>query len=270
MLLLPSLICQATKNQATKNQVTSRSLPGRLSGTRQAVALLALVASSLVGLSGCASSQDKSEYISTIYRPTTVGILDTVTDELIWKMDVPVEHALEIDMDRVNEVELFKVNQDMPATDMTWELRDRWTRALVAEGKFKLPAPHGVMIMLDYRPAPEEPLASPHSVVPVTGTAAGKSTGEMIPDMPVDAIDVDTLPAGVAGDSGGIKATPTAETMEVQEAADAMDAEAEATSAESSEPMAPAATPADGGNTTPAPAEESDPLLDALDMDGGK
>lgn len=227
---------------------------------------LCMLATVLVGLSGCASSKDKHSYVSTIYRPTTITIKDTVTGEFIWKMDIPVEHELTLDFDSEGETEWASVNADLPATRMKWKLKERRHKKLIDKGDFDMPAPHGTIIQLSLRPAPEKPVALSGTYSPVT-TGGEPGPSESVPPVeeapeateasePTTPIDPDS-PALLYEPALADGPAPAAETQ----AAEAVESvEAEMTEAVEAVEVTP--------SSEPAPAvEEGDPLLDALDLD---
>jgi len=185
-------------------------------------ALLAAFVLTLGSLnSGCAS-QDKSVYTSTIHLPTTVAVKDTVTDELIWKLDVPVEHELVLDYNRANEAELLQVRAELPADRMAWKVRKRDKRTTVASGDYKLPYPHTVMTVVSYRPGPELPGESPGAIEPETfeseperasrESPAGGAAVPLAEELETDAApaaDAEAAEAGRADEGGGSDDRPT-------------------------------------------------------------
>lgn len=219
---------------------------------------LCLIATVLAGMTGCKTSKDKHTYVSTIYRPTTVTIKDTVTEEFIWKMDIPVEHELTMDFDSKGETEWASVNADLPATSMTWTLKERRHQKEVDSGEFDLPAPHGTIIIVSLRPAPEEPVAISGSYSPEILAGSGRVTGsETQPSAEEEAESA----VPVDADSPALLYEPALADAPAPavESEDAGSADSEMTETIEAVEVTP---------SSPAPAvEESDPLLDALDLD---
>ncbi len=84
--------------------------------------VLMLLAVMLVGLGGCSFSADRQVFESTQTQPTNVAVIDTTQDRVLWRMEVPVEHKVELDFDRPGlEREATRISQ-LPATSMTWKL----------------------------------------------------------------------------------------------------------------------------------------------------
>lgn len=77
---------------------------------------------SLLGLVGCVST-DRHVYESTEMRPTTVQVIDTVQNQVVWSMDVPVGHQIIIDFHSLDEMAGVTASKDR-AEVMTWKLRD--------------------------------------------------------------------------------------------------------------------------------------------------
>jgi hypothetical protein len=75
-----------------------------------------------LALSIAACSEDKHLFYSSIGRPTHIELYDTVADRVIWEKHIPIEHTLELDLDREGEPEEWKKVEDKPATNMTWKL----------------------------------------------------------------------------------------------------------------------------------------------------
>lgn len=106
-------------------------------------------------LPGCISN-DVRMFDSTVNRPTTIRIVQAMTNgNVLWEYDIPVQHSLQINLDREGEVELFSVNPEKPATSFSWALFDDQGNRL-SYGKEKLPG-LPIRIELALRPAPEWP-----------------------------------------------------------------------------------------------------------------
>ena len=195
-----------------------------------------------LGLGGC--SMDKHAYSSTIHLPKTVALRDTVTDETIWKLDIPVQHELLLDFDRSGEIELAKVRAELPADTMTWKLRTLDSHKKVAKGKVKLPYPNPVSMVVTLRPSPEMPGLTP---IP------GKSAPVVAEPAPAPAV-VEEAPAPAEEPMAEEAATSEAEMMETEPM------EAESTEAATVEEVPTEEAPA----ASPEQQQASDDLLDTL------
>ncbi len=114
--------------------------------------LLGLVATALPA---CVSN-DMRKFESTVSRPTTVRIVQAMTDgHVLWEKEIPVQHSLTVNLDREGEFEWFSVNPEKPATSFHWALFDDRGRRLEF-GRESLPN-LPVRIELAVRDAPEWP-----------------------------------------------------------------------------------------------------------------
>ena len=104
-------------------------------------------------LAGC--SQDKHTFESTVYRPTSLALIDTAGETTLWQMDIPVEHKLVVDFDRMPEVEPIWANM-RPATKMSWRLYNVREPRPKQWDSMKLPGTP-IKMRVTYRPAPEYP-----------------------------------------------------------------------------------------------------------------
>ncbi len=96
-------------------------------------------------------SLDRHVYESTVQLPTNVAVVEPYSGEVLWSMEVPVEHKLTLDFSRKNEAEPASVSGH-PATSMSWKL----SGARKESGKVSLPGtPVGMKV--SYRQAPEFP-----------------------------------------------------------------------------------------------------------------
>ena len=59
---------------------------------------LMLVVTMFLSAMGCSAS-DKHVFVSTVYQPTTLTLLDTYQNQSVWEMDIPVNHKLVLDFD---------------------------------------------------------------------------------------------------------------------------------------------------------------------------
>ncbi len=81
-------------------------------------ALLPLLTVALLA-AGCSS--DTQTIRSTQANPASVAVVDTVTGETIWSMDVPPLYSLVLDFDRAGDVPAVVVDADLP-TVMEYKL----------------------------------------------------------------------------------------------------------------------------------------------------
>ena len=85
---------------------------------------LTLLAATL--LVGCASS-DTHTFESTRMRPTNVALIDTTQNSVLWRMEIPVDHELKLDLNKTGpEIESARVS-DLPPNMLHWTLYDRAT-----------------------------------------------------------------------------------------------------------------------------------------------
>ena len=76
---------------------------------------------SLLATAGCQSSQDRQLIHSTREHPANVTVIDTLRDRTLWRMEVPVDHQLELDFDRPGAGRQY-VGRESPATEMGWRV----------------------------------------------------------------------------------------------------------------------------------------------------
>ena len=143
---------------------------------------------------GC--SADRSSFSSTTTRPTTVSVLDIVSDEVLWKYDVPVGYKLIVDFDYSEQTgEIFQYNE-APADSMTWQLKRLGNTSLVA-GYHPTVVPleqkttvqlsgNPVLMQVAYRESPELAMdeASARAVRPSIGDSPQPSAISLTPDQP--------------------------------------------------------------------------------------
>lgn len=186
-------------------------------------------------LAGCESlpdhtfmSMDRHVYHSTVQLPTNVQIVEPYSGEVLWSMEVPVEHKLVLDFDRKGEAELVSVSQH-PATNMKW-----W---LVPQGKGQKEsgsvALNGtpVSMKVSYRKSPEFPADKTPAAFEVRGEPIKPEPAAPAADEPAADAPAADEPAPVNGDAPASEepaaaaddAAPAASdtTMESNEPADA-------------------------------------------------
>lgn len=68
-------------------------------------------------------SHDKHNFTSTPHMPLSVAVVDTISGETVWKMDVPINKKLVIDFDHKQQ---WTSDQGvhMPATRVRWQVFD--------------------------------------------------------------------------------------------------------------------------------------------------
>jgi len=120
-----------------------------------------LILGVLVVASGCAN--DRRVFNSTPTLPLNYTLVETASGQTIWSIQVPVQHRLVVDFDRVGEIEIAHVS-GQPATVMHWRLYSTHPWRLVDSGKIPLQGT-AVMQKISYRPGPELP---PDFVLPGT------------------------------------------------------------------------------------------------------
>lgn len=104
-------------------------------------------------LTGCVSA-DRRVYVSTAFQPKTITLVDAITNQDLWSLEIPVGYQLELDLDREGESELRKISR-LPATRFSWTLKD--LRGNTHDGgQVELPGTD-IRIEMTLRPAPEYP-----------------------------------------------------------------------------------------------------------------
>ncbi len=78
---------------------------------------------------GC--SRDRHEINSTYHLPATLTLVDTVTDQTVWSMDVPAGQRLVYDFDYKNSHHEALKAPNVPASSMRW-----WTVPSHAQGNY--------------------------------------------------------------------------------------------------------------------------------------
>ncbi len=157
-------------------------------------AALILIVGGLVLAAGCRSN-DEHTYKSHVYRPTTVTVVKTPSQEPIWSYDVPGGYVMALDFDSDTRPQRNYVGGPNP-TQMNWalygpETGDVWgvrTESPVATDVVAMPGTT-VAILVTYR-EPDAPAAttvempptdvevSDQGVTPVTPEEAARETAE--------------------------------------------------------------------------------------------
>ncbi|MCC6682935.1 MAG: hypothetical protein IT445_18710 [Phycisphaeraceae bacterium] len=125
-------------------------------------ALLPLLTAALL-IAGC--STDTQTIHSTDANPASVAVIDTVTGQTIWSMDVPPQYSLVLDFDRASDVPAVVVDADLP-TLMEYKLvaTDSKAAAFFSAGEdygvVNLP-PHPVRIDTAYAEAAATSMPAP-------------------------------------------------------------------------------------------------------------
>jgi hypothetical protein len=127
-----------------------------MTGIKQTISATAIIAAAAI--TGCDMlprhlpvSIDRHVYESTVQLPTNVAVVEPYSGEVLWSMEVPVEHKLTLDFNRSGEFEPAVISGH-PATSMSWRLSGPRKES----GSVKLPGtPVGMKV--SYRQAPEFP-----------------------------------------------------------------------------------------------------------------
>lgn len=85
--------------------------------------LIAVIAFAPLAGVGCQASQDRQRVPSTRHQPADVAVIDTVADRTLWRIQIPIDHELELDFHRPGADQDRISLSEMPPTHMTWELR---------------------------------------------------------------------------------------------------------------------------------------------------
>ena len=114
-------------------------------------AAVALAAAATLPLVGCYASQDKYPFESRTWSPKTVVLIDTRTEEELWRYEAPVGTTLTLKFASGDED-----NLEFP-DEMRWEVKSDIGTEFSDEGEVPAP-PEGVRRVDWYlRPAPEYP-----------------------------------------------------------------------------------------------------------------
>lgn len=112
----------------------------------------------LVGLGllvpACAST-DRHTFKSTPLLPTTLSLVDTTSDAVFWRMDIPTGHRLTVDFDHDGTFGVFRTKTNS-ATAMNWRLRQIDSSRCVDRGELDLSG-LPLTMKVAYRPSPELP-----------------------------------------------------------------------------------------------------------------
>ena len=138
----------------------------------------------LVGLGllvpACASL-DRHTFKSTPLLPTTLSLVDTTSDAVFWRMEIPTGYRLTVDFDHDGTVGVLRTKTN-PATAMQWRLRQIGTDGCVDQGELDLSGLPLIM-KVAYRASPELPMAQPEpqpqdNCEPVGSDDADESDGQ--------------------------------------------------------------------------------------------
>lgn len=117
---------------------------------------------------GC--SNDRHVFKSTVLRPTSVALVDMTNDQVLWSMDIPTGHKLDIDFNPLSASEVASVRPTVPAEHMRWRLRRisspvSFLDPEVDQGELDLPG-NPVMLKVSYRNHRPEQAPSPNPITP--------------------------------------------------------------------------------------------------------
>ncbi|MEM1212626.1 MAG: hypothetical protein AAGI68_10055 [Planctomycetota bacterium] len=141
--------------------------------------MAAVVAAGVVSgglLVGCASL-DSDTYKSRTDSPKTLEIIDQTTGNVLWGMEIPVEHTLKTDMDRNKGGELFKAGEG-PATKFRFKLVNDLNGKVVDEGEIALTGYPVRRLSIGVMPEPDIPVAASSTLrnAPHTTTTTAPAT----------------------------------------------------------------------------------------------
>jgi hypothetical protein len=100
---------------------------------------------------GSRASNDLHTYVSRPYAPKTISLVNTVTGETLWSVDVPVGKQLVI---RFND---NKTDDPVNSSIMWWDIMEVSTDYRSLQNKMPVPAPEYRRIDMELRDAPEYP-----------------------------------------------------------------------------------------------------------------
>lgn len=174
-----------------------------------------------LAVAGCGSlpdhlfySGDRHVFYSTVQLPTNVAVVEPYSGDVLWSMEVPVEHKLIVNFERSGELEPVSVSTQ-PSTAMKWKLFG----ANAESGTVELPGT-AVAMRISYRPRPEYPEGKvPESmrqeIAPITPAPAAT------PENASAAEPVDEAPASDDVPADAVSEDPMSETPASEDAAPA-------------------------------------------------
>lgn len=195
---------------------------------------LMLAVTMILSAMGC-STKDKHVFVSTVYQPTTLTLLDTYRSQSVWEMDIPVNHKLELDFDNKPSGQtadaagspswvnwkLYRVD------DQSTDTGRRHHSVLVDSDRVDLTGTK-ILMKVNYRPSPEMPGSLEAAPVPVRETAesvAAEAVAESKAQGMTESVDA---AAPVADESAEEMVNEVAEleeiSAEVKEAAEQVEA----------------------------------------------
>jgi hypothetical protein len=176
-------------------------------------------------------SLDRYGYVSTPWQPKTVSVIDTVSGETVWSVDVPVGQRLAMQFRENRRGSTGEAVDPSRPDVLQWELMPASREHGELHNQIAVPASHTRRVEMKLRPTPEAPGAIARAM-PVSK-----------PPYQNDSAQPDAAQWRRSGESAP---TPAAEPMPMAKPTDAV---APAPAATPSPAAAPAPTP------TPAPAE---------------
>lgn len=119
------------------------------------------LAVALTATTGCQTkfpymaSYDRHNFVSTPHHPVSVELLDTVTDEIVWRLDVPVYKKAVVDLEHTSDWNETQQGS-LPAYRVSWKVMNIGDNVNVLDQKQNL-AGNPVLLRYVIRDAPELP-----------------------------------------------------------------------------------------------------------------
>lgn len=138
---------------------------------------LMLVVTMFLSAMGC-SAKDKHVFVSTVYQPTTLTLLDVYQNQSVWEMDIPVNHKLVVNFD--NDAKGQTADAAGAPSWVNWKLYridDQPTDTGKKHKGVLVDSDHvdltgtKIRMQVNYRPSPEMPGSLEAAPVPVRETA---------------------------------------------------------------------------------------------------
>lgn len=175
------------------------------------LALTTACVMTMITIAGCTSghgvSIDRHAFSSTNHVPQTIYVIDTVTDEVLFKCEVPAGHQLVLDFDG-NKTYMPTFTGSIPATKLKWDTCPIDQRLVILENRQELSG-NAIMIHSVLRPAPETAVDRDADVTAMISPTLPETDPKFQPDAQRQFIGYASID-GITGDLNISGAAPTA------------------------------------------------------------
>jgi hypothetical protein len=176
--------------------------PYARSSMNTALRIVALVA--LVSIVGCTRfpygmSLDKHEFLSTPELPLTITLVDTVADQEVWRVDVPVNKKLVVDLEHAEDWRPG-LTPASPAYKVSWQIMEPGAFSSILARSQELSG-NPVLLKMVVRDSPELPGETPlppMEPAPSSGAAMGAQPSSTVDQahQPIESDDPQTSESG--------------------------------------------------------------------------